>query len=308
MAALRTLRPAGAIAMVVALAACAPVPPAAPTPVAPQITEDTLRVRAREQLATGLKLYDTGDFDGAQRNLQASLDHGLLGKSDQGLARKHLAFVNCLAGRENACRDEFRKAFEIDPTFALSPAEDGHPIWGPIYRHVRTQLIAEREAAQGKPVVALARAEKLLAEGLVKYEAGEFAEAITLLDAAGKEGLKERADQVEALKYGAFSLCLLGRHAACRAHFLKIYDIDPGFDLTRAEVGHPSWTRTFASAKAQAKRAQAEKAARAKGEPAKPLPGEAPKPAAASPHPVGRPPAAVTPPPGPAAPAPKNPT
>ena len=46
------------------------------------------------------------------------------------------------------CRDEFRKAFEIYPEFALTPAEDGHPIWGPVYRNVRTQLIAEREAAQ----------------------------------------------------------------------------------------------------------------------------------------------------------------
>jgi hypothetical protein len=125
------LRLAGAIAVAAIAAACAPMPPAeAPKPPAPQITEDSLRARAKDQLATGLKLYETGDYDGALKNLQASLDHGLLSKSDQAIARKNLAFIHCVSGREGPCADEFRKAFEIDPNFALTPAEDGHPIWG----------------------------------------------------------------------------------------------------------------------------------------------------------------------------------
>ena len=131
-----------------------------------------------EQLATGLKLYESGDYEGAQKNLQASLDHGLLGKGEQSIARKNLAFIHCAAGREAQCADEFRKAFEIDPAFALTPAEDGHPIWGPVYRTVRATLIAEREASQGKPKESLPKAEQMLADGLVKYEAGEFVEAL----------------------------------------------------------------------------------------------------------------------------------
>ena len=257
---LTALRLAGAIATVAALAACAPMPPDAPKPVAPQITEDTLRVRAREQLAAGVKLYEAGDFDGALKSLQASLDHGLLEKGDQGRARKYLAFIHCLAAREAQCSAEFRKAFEIDQNFALTPAEDGHPIWGPVYRTTRATLIAEREAAQGKPVKARARAEQMLADGLVKYEAGEFPEAHKLLEDAFKEGLVDKSDQVRALKHAAFCLCLTNRWPACRAEFIRIYDIDPDFDLTPAEAGHPSWMRTFAGAKAQAKRALAEKA------------------------------------------------
>ena len=46
----------------------------------------------------------------------------------------------------------------------------------------------------------------------------------------------------------------------CRAQFIKIYDVDPDFDLTPAEAGHPSWTKTFAGAKAQAQRREADKA------------------------------------------------
>ena len=50
--------------------------------------------------------------------------------------------------------------------FSLSPAEDGHPIWGPVYRNVRTQLIMEREAAQdrGKPIIPLSKSEQMLAD------------------------------------------------------------------------------------------------------------------------------------------------
>lgn len=256
------LRLAGAIAIATVFAACAPMPPAdAPKPVpAAPTAEELLRIKAKEQLAAGIKQYESGDYEGAQKSLSASLDHGQLSKTDQGVARKHLAFVHCLAAREAQCTEEFRKAFEIDPAFALTPAEDGHPIWGPVYRNVRTQVIAEREAAQGKPKVALAKAEQLLADGMVKYDAGEFPGALKLLEAATKEGLKEKADQVKAMKYTAFCLCLADRYKDCRAHFIKIYDIDPDFDLTPAEAGHPNWTKTFAGAKAQAKRDLAKKA------------------------------------------------
>jgi len=254
------LRFAGAIVVVAALASCAPMPPEAPKPVAPQITEDTLRERARSQLTGGIKLYEAGDFEGAQKSLQASLDHGLLGKHDQSVARKHLAFIHCAAGREPQCAAEFRRAFEIDQAFALTPAEDGHPIWGPVYRTVRATLIAEREAAMGKPSQALANAEQLLADGLVKYEAGDFEGSLRLLQAAFKDGLKDKKDQVRALKHAGFCLCLMNRLPECRVEFTKIFDIEPNFDLAPAEAGHPSWMKTFSGARAQAQRALAEKA------------------------------------------------
>ena len=269
------LRPLAAVALAAIVAACAPVtPPPAQQPVAPQITEDTLRARAREQLAAGLKQYDGGEYDAALRSLVASLDHGLLPKMDQSVARKHIAFVHCLSGRETQCGDEFRKAFEIDPAFSLSPAEDGHPIWGPVYRAVRTQLIAEREAAQGKPTAPLAKAEQMLADGLVKYESGDFAESQRLLEQSLKEGLREKQDQVRAMKHVAFCLCLAGKYPACRAQFLKIFEVDPNFDLTPAEAGHPNWTKTFAGARAQAQ-------AKRTGTQA-PAPGSAPAPAPAA--------------------------
>ncbi len=257
-------------AILLLLAACAEMPkfgsaqPEAQKPAAPQITEDMLRDRAKEQLLTGVKFYEAGEFDSAQRSLTSSLEHGMLPKPDQARARKLLAFINCVLGREAQCRDEFRKAFEIYPEFQLTPAEDGHPIWGPVYRNVRTQLVAEREAAQSRRtnILPLAKAEQTLQDGLVKYDSGEYDAALRLLEQSLKEGLKEKADQVRAMKFIAFSNCLKERYATCRAAFIKIYEVNPEFDLTPAEAGHPSWTRTFASAKAQAKKMLAEKAQR----------------------------------------------
>jgi tetratricopeptide (TPR) repeat protein len=268
------------VAAALAAAACEQLPIGTtqkPQPVSPQITEDVLRQRAQESLATGVKQYDAGEYDNAEKSLQAALTHGLLSKADQSRARKLLAFVYCTTSREAQCRDEFRKAFEINPDFSLAAAEDGHPIWGPVYRDVRTQLIAEREAAStaGKSFLPLTKAQQMLADGMVKYDAGEYEAAHKLLDAALTEGLKDKANQVKAMKYIAFTECLQGHYKDCRNQFIRIYDVDPDFDLTPAEAGHPSWTKTFASAKATAKRNLAAKAAKDAKDPEKDTKGKA---------------------------------
>jgi hypothetical protein len=259
-----------AIAATLLAAACAEMPRLGEPqkPAAPQITESSLRERAQQQLADGVKQYDAGEYDNAVKNLTSSLEHGLLSKAEQARARKYLAFSHCVSGREILCRDEFRKAFEIYPEFALTAAEDGHPIWGPVYRNVRTQLVAEREAAASRKsssFTSLGKAEQMLADGMVKYDAGDYPAAHALYQSALKEGLKSTEDQVRAMKYTAFTLCLTEKFTQCRAEFVKIYDVDPKFDLTPAEAGHPSWTRTFASAKAQAQKAQKDKEAQKKG-------------------------------------------
>jgi len=254
-----------AIAAALLAAACAEMPKLGGSepqkPAAPQISESSLRERAQQQLIDGVKQYEAGEYDNAVKSLGGALEHGLLSKAEQARARKYLAFSHCVSGREVLCRDEFRKAFEIYPEFTLTAAEDGHPIWGPIYRNVRTQLIAEREAAAArKPgFFGLAKAEQMLHDGMVKYDAGDYPAAHTLYAAALKEGLKSKEDQVRAMKQMAFTLCLMEKFRECRAEFVKIYDVEPKFDLTPAEAGHPSWTRTFAAAKAQAHKAMKDK-------------------------------------------------
>jgi Tfp pilus assembly protein PilF len=89
-------------------------------------------------LTTGLKQYEDGDYPGSARNLRTAINQGLSNK-DLVNAYKHLAFINCASSRERQCRDEFRQALAIDPALELSPAEAGHPIWGPIFRSLKTR-------------------------------------------------------------------------------------------------------------------------------------------------------------------------
>mgnify|MGYP001549986536 CR=1 FL=1 len=56
---------------------------------------------------------------------------------DQIKAHKYLAFIDCVSGRQPQCREEFRKALDIDPNLELQPNEAGHPTWGPVFRSVK---------------------------------------------------------------------------------------------------------------------------------------------------------------------------
>jgi Tfp pilus assembly protein PilF len=87
-------------------------------------------------LATGIRLYEEGKYVEASESLHSALYQGLSG-ADRVKAHKHLAFIQCVSSRPAACREEFRRALAIDPSLALSAAEAGHPIWGPIFRSVK---------------------------------------------------------------------------------------------------------------------------------------------------------------------------
>ncbi|MBI2312190.1 MAG: TssQ family T6SS-associated lipoprotein [Betaproteobacteria bacterium] len=93
--------------------------------------------KAEQTLAEGVKQYEDGHYRESQANLQSALDQGLPGRADQVKAHKYLAFIHCASNREKQCRDEFRKALDVNPAFELTAAEAGHPVWGPVFRSVK---------------------------------------------------------------------------------------------------------------------------------------------------------------------------
>lgn len=109
-----------AVAATLALGACASMVPQA----------------GEAELAAGVRVYEQGRLDDAARYLQRSLDLGLR-DADRVSAHKYLAFIHCALGREAQCRDEFRLALAIQPSFELAPAEAGHPRWGPAFQSVK---------------------------------------------------------------------------------------------------------------------------------------------------------------------------
>ena len=90
--------------------------------------------KAEQELSSGLKSYENGQYPLAAKHLQSALNGELTFKSDRVTAHKYLAFIHCVSDRKKQCRGEFKEALEINPDFELSAAEAGHPLWGPVFK------------------------------------------------------------------------------------------------------------------------------------------------------------------------------
>jgi Tfp pilus assembly protein PilF len=99
--------------------------------------------KAEQDLSSGIRAYEDGDYRKSARLLQNALSARLLLNSDKVAAHKYLAFIHCAQSQEKSCRDEFRKALELNPKLELSSAESGHPSWGPVFKSQK-QSMAKR--------------------------------------------------------------------------------------------------------------------------------------------------------------------
>ena len=84
-------------------------------------------------------------------------------------------------------------------------------------------------------------AEKALLAGLRAYDDAQYAEAEKQLNTALLAGLVSPRDKAAAHKHLAFILCSSQRPVECEAMFVAARQADPGFELSRAEAGHPLW-------------------------------------------------------------------
>ena len=128
------LRALLATAIAIGVAACA-TPAAPPKPAAAGLA-DLMERPAERALFEGIRAYDDGNYPAAEEALRKSLEGGLRSGRDQATAHKLLAFITCTSERATECEAAFRAARSADPAFALSRAEAGHPIWGPVYKRV----------------------------------------------------------------------------------------------------------------------------------------------------------------------------
>lgn len=121
-------------------AASAPAIPvsAAATPAsAPEVIEAPavkVPTAAETALAEGLKAYQAAQYRQAETQLKAALQGGLSTPADIANANKHLAFIYCTSKRDTPCAAAFKAAKAADPSFALSKAEAGHPMWARTYK------------------------------------------------------------------------------------------------------------------------------------------------------------------------------
>jgi Tfp pilus assembly protein PilF len=91
-------------------------------------------------LIDGLQQYEDGDLKKASQSLNGALSAGLNFQKDQVTAHKYLAFINCASAHEQICREQFAAALALDPGLELTPAEAGHPLWGPVFKSVKSRF------------------------------------------------------------------------------------------------------------------------------------------------------------------------
>ncbi len=222
--------------------------------------------RALANLAEGLKRYEAGNFEEAKTSFLLGVDSGLLTTPQLLNARKHMAFIYVLQNRQPSAREEFEKAFTLDAKFELTPAEAGHPAWGPIYRQVKAEIELRRNskpassdsAAKQATAKQASTSERIFSEGMKAYDAGDYKAAAKLFTSIEKEALPvslPMPERIKIYKQTAFSYCLIKQRNSCRAEFGKILKLQPAFELEPAEAGHPSWSAIFLSAKQAFRRA-----------------------------------------------------
>jgi Tfp pilus assembly protein PilF len=90
-----------------------------------------------------------------------------------------------------------------------------------------------------------------LNKGVENYEEGNYIASVEALNNVLQTKLADKEDKVSAYKYLAFIHCVSGRERMCYDAFRKALELDPNFELTRAEAGHPVWGPVFRSAKAK---------------------------------------------------------
>jgi Tfp pilus assembly protein PilF len=117
------------------LGGCASRHPAPPPP-PPSGLAELMERDGERALVEGIRNYDNAQYATAEAALQRALAAGLASPRDRASAHKLLAFITCTSSREAECEGHFRAALAADPGFALTRAESGHPMWGPVAQRV----------------------------------------------------------------------------------------------------------------------------------------------------------------------------
>ena len=143
----RNARRFGAVAVAAAMVGmavggCALLEPprAPPQPPPPSISIARLYEQPAERsFINGMRFYEDGQYERAEVMFKRALAEGLRDRNDMAAANKHLAFIACAYSRPAECESAFRAAFTADPSFRLTDAEVGHPLWGPVYKRVAAE-------------------------------------------------------------------------------------------------------------------------------------------------------------------------
>jgi hypothetical protein len=102
---------------------------------------NTLQTHGQIALSGGVEMYKNSQYTQAISKLQQAVDLSNGDNSTQISAYKYMSFSLCVTGKRTLCLQTFDKLLRLEPSFSLSPAEAGHPIWGAVFRQAKAAAI-----------------------------------------------------------------------------------------------------------------------------------------------------------------------
>ncbi|PWB47072.1 MAG: hypothetical protein C3F18_12190 [Nitrosomonadales bacterium] len=122
---------------------------------------------------------------------------------------------------------------------------------------VVTQIKPEEPAEKSppspppSPPPAARKAGQDLNLGIRNYEDGNYNTAASHFQNALGDDVLPVGEQVTAHKFLAFIYCVSGEKLACRGEFKKVLMLNPKFELSAGEAGHPIWGPVFREVQAE---------------------------------------------------------
>jgi hypothetical protein len=92
-------------------------------------------------------------------------------------------------------------------------------------------------------------AEKDFTEGQNLYDSGDYKGAQRRLLMASNALNDASPNKQTSMKLLAFTYCLTNQRLQCRKQFNTLLALNPKFELTKSEAGHPLWGPVFSQAK-----------------------------------------------------------
>jgi hypothetical protein len=117
----------------------APIVSSATAPGRPTTT--SAQTSGQIALTAGIEHYKNSQYTQAISKLQQAVDLSNGDYTTQVTAYKYMSFSMCVNGKRTPCRQSFDKLLRLDSNFELSPAEAGHPSWGPVFRQAKAAAI-----------------------------------------------------------------------------------------------------------------------------------------------------------------------
>ena len=99
------------------------------------------------------------------------------------------------------------------------------------------------------PVVDTAANDRAIQTATEAYDRGDFNGAVRQINIIINDGALDPSQMVRALKVLAFSQCSSNAVTSCRQSFERALRVDPNFELSAAERGHPIWGAQFTRAR-----------------------------------------------------------